>query len=98
MICPASWPKVRIEQWKAMLKSRAIENLAYTIGINRTGIDGYKLEYNGESKVFNPIGEEQEFLKSNPYLLQTEISMETVPYFREKYRSEEHTSELQIKQ
>src|SRR5690606_41313982 len=27
MICPASWPKVRIEQWKAMLKSRAIENL-----------------------------------------------------------------------
>lgn len=98
MICPASWPKVRIEQWKAMLKSRAIENLAYTVGINRTGIDGYKLEYNGESKVFNPIGEEQELLKHNPYLLQTEISIKTVQHFREKYKFLEDRDDFEIKQ
>lgn len=86
VICPASWPQVRIEQWKAMLKSRAIENLAYSIGINRIGIDGYNLEYNGESKVFNPIGEEQTLTLVNENLLQTEITSDTVYKIREKYK------------
>lgn len=86
LICPASWPTVRIEQWKAMLKSRAIENLAYTIGINRLGTDGYKLEYNGNSKVYNPIGEELNLESKQPFLFQTEISKETVDSFRDKYK------------
>ncbi|MBX2952660.1 MAG: nitrilase family protein [Leadbetterella sp.] len=49
LIYIASWPAVRREAWKALLKARAIENQCYVIGVNRVGIDGYGLEYSGDS-------------------------------------------------
>jgi len=86
LICVANWPAVRVEPWKALLKARAIENMAYTIGVNRTGIDDYDLKYNGNSKVFDPVGEELKFKTRKKFLLQTEISIETVRKYRENYR------------
>ncbi len=85
LICVANWPEVRIEPWKALLKARAIENMAYTIGVNRTGIDEYDLRYNGNSKVFDPIGKELKTKIHNDHLLQTEISLETVKEYRKNF-------------
>ena len=60
----ANWPKVRINAWDILLKARAVENLSYTIGVNRTGVDDNNHEYNGHSQVIdflgNPILESQE--------------------------------------
>ncbi len=53
----ANWPITRIEHWKTLLKARAIENQAYMIGVNRTGIDT-KYEYNGCSSIFDPMGKQ----------------------------------------
>lgn len=53
----ASWPKPRIEQWRALLRARAIENQCYVVGVNRLGVDGTGLEYNGQSVVFNCKGD-----------------------------------------
>jgi len=86
LICVANWPDVRAEPWKALLKARAIENMAYAIGVNRIGIDDYDLKYNGNSKVFDPVGEELKFKTRKKFLLQTEISIETVRKYRENYR------------
>ena len=44
----ASWPEKRISAWNALLKARAIENMSYTIGVNRIGADGNGLLYNGK--------------------------------------------------
>ncbi len=33
------WPSKRIEQWKIMLQSRAIENQAFVVAVNRVGTD-----------------------------------------------------------
>lgn len=52
----ANWPKVRIHAWDALLKARAIENLCYTIGVNRTGTDDNNHEYNGHSQVIDELG------------------------------------------
>jgi predicted amidohydrolase len=52
----ANWPKRRIVAWDALLKARAIENLCYTIGVNRVGFDGNNFEYNGHSAVFDCLG------------------------------------------
>ena len=41
----ASWPKERVDDWRALLKARAIENRTMAIGANRTGCDGNGLEY-----------------------------------------------------
>jgi len=52
----ANWPKVRIDHWNTLLKSRAIENQLFIIGVNRTGI-GNNLQYEESSNVFNSNGE-----------------------------------------
>ena len=52
----ANWPKARTNAWDALLKARAIENMAYCIGVNRVGLDGLGYEYIGHSAVYDPLG------------------------------------------
>ena len=52
----ANWPAVRIEHWVTLLRARAIENLAYVAGVNRTGNDP-SLEYCGRTIIVDPHGE-----------------------------------------
>ena len=52
----ASWPKPRIEAWDTLLKARAIENMSYTIGVNRVGVDANNYEYNGNSVAYDMLG------------------------------------------
>ncbi|MCB7482162.1 amidohydrolase [Christiangramia sediminis] len=58
LIYVANWPKKRINAWDALLKARAIENMAYCIGLNRTGEDGDGYVYNGHSAAYDPLGAE----------------------------------------
>lgn len=53
----ANWPTSRIEQWKALLIARAIENQCYTIGVNRVGEDGNGFDYPGKSLIISPKGD-----------------------------------------
>ena len=57
LIYVASWPKVRTTAWDALLKARAIENVSYVIGVNRTGEDGNKHAYIGHSQVIDCLGD-----------------------------------------
>jgi len=54
----ANWPKVRVNAWDALLKARAIENMAYCIGVNRVGLDGNNYEYSGHSSAYDVLGRE----------------------------------------
>ena len=56
LIYVANWPKPRINAWDTLLKARAIENMCYTIGVNRIGEDANKLEYPGHSKAIDFLG------------------------------------------
>ena len=53
----ANWPMVRSSAWETLLKARAIENLSYTVGVNRVGLDGKGIEYNGHSVFIGPKGD-----------------------------------------
>lgn len=53
----ANWPQKRIKHWDALLRSRAIENQSYVIGVNRIGKDGNQLEYSGGSVCYDPQGD-----------------------------------------
>lgn len=57
LIYVANWPKVRIGAWETLLRARAIENLSYVVGVNRIGMDGNRVEYNGLSSAISPKGE-----------------------------------------
>jgi omega-amidase len=51
----ANWPNKREQHWVTLLQARAIENLAYVVGVNRAGRDP-QLIYPGRSMVIDPHG------------------------------------------
>ncbi|KFF20324.1 nitrilase family protein [Flavobacterium hydatis] len=53
----ANWPKVRTNAWDTLLKARAIENVSYSIGVNRIGLDYHEYEHIGHSQVIDFLGE-----------------------------------------
>lgn len=54
----ANWPVARIKAWEILLKARAIENMSYTIGVNRIGKDANDYQYSGNSIIVDYLGEE----------------------------------------
>jgi predicted amidohydrolase len=56
LIYVANWPETRIQAWDILLQARAIENMSYCIGVNRTGDDGNKYQYNGHSAIYDCLG------------------------------------------
>jgi omega-amidase len=52
----ASWPKPRINAWDILIKARSVENMCYTIGVNRNGIDNNNFEYVGHSQAVDFLG------------------------------------------
>lgn len=65
LIFMANWPVTRIKAWETLLKARAIENMSYTIGINRTGKDANNYVYSGNSLAVDYLGEELFALAKN---------------------------------
>lgn len=57
LIYVANWPQARVKVWSTLLKARAIENIAYVAGANRTGTDGLDIVYNGTSASIDFKGE-----------------------------------------
>ena len=52
----ANWPSKRLHAWNSLLAARAIENMSYTIGVNRIGLDGNNHDYSGQSQVLDALG------------------------------------------
>jgi omega-amidase len=53
----ANWPTARRTAWMTLLRARAIENVAYTMGVNCVGIDGNSHAYSGDSALLDMRGE-----------------------------------------
>ncbi|MFO7882111.1 MAG: nitrilase-related carbon-nitrogen hydrolase [Kosmotogaceae bacterium] len=54
----ACWPRSREDHWKTLLKARAIENQAFIVGLNRSGVGEIGEEYGNISVAFDYIGKE----------------------------------------
>lgn len=57
LIYVANFPERRSHAWKSLLVARAIENQAYTIGVNRVGKDGNNIHHSGDSCVIDYAGQ-----------------------------------------
>lgn len=71
LIYVANWPITRISAWDALLKARAIENMAYCIGVNRVGVDANNHRYNGHSAVYDVLGEKISNLEEDQEVTET---------------------------
>ncbi|PCE62831.1 amidohydrolase [Sediminicola luteus] len=81
----ANWPKARVTAWDALLKARAIENMAYVIGVNRIGEDGNGYEFVGHSAVYDALGQQVAFTEEES-VLYAQLEKSTVLETREKLR------------
>jgi len=52
----ANWPKPRTNAWDILLKARSVENMCYTLGVNRIGFDESEHEYVGHSQAIDFLG------------------------------------------
>jgi len=86
LIYVANFPERRIADWDILLQARAIENQAYVCGVNRVGVDGMGIKYNGHSALFD--------FKANPLLtfpenttsIQTfDLQQEPLQRYRQKF-------------
>lgn len=81
----ANWPAKRIEAWNSLLKARAIENQSFCIGLNRVGDDGFGINYNGCSSVYDPLGKQLLFNENDDTSLQIEIKKEDLEQVRNQF-------------
>lgn len=84
-IYAANWPAPRANAWSTLLKARAIENLAYVAGVNRIGIDGNQLSYQGDSALISFKGDALLDLENQIAIQTYSISKDDLDDFREKF-------------
>ena len=81
----ASWPTARISAWDILLPARAIENLAYSIGVNRIGKDGNGIEYQGHSSAYDFKGEKLLDLEEQDSIQILTLSAKSLEEYRFKF-------------
>ncbi|MGB9664363.1 MAG: carbon-nitrogen family hydrolase [Ignavibacteria bacterium] len=80
----ANWPQTRIDHFVHLLKSRAIENQCFMIGVNRVGYGGREY-YDGRSSIFDPLGNEITLIKDEEKLIEAEIDLTQIQKVREQF-------------
>lgn len=85
LIYVASWPKPRIAAWDTLLKARAIENQAYTLGCNRIGEDGNGYAYVGHSGIYDYLGEQLDFIQDQEGIIIQKLNQSAQNEFRTKF-------------
>ena len=82
----ANWPKVRTNAWDALLKTRAIENMSYCIGVNRIGKDKNNHEYSGHSSAYDVLGNRIDSIEENEECIEiVELSKSELESQRSKF-------------
>lgn len=83
LIYVANWPKPRIHAWDTLLKARAIENMCYSIGVNRVGTDKSGHQYSGHSAVYDVLGNQISYSEKEE-ICYAQISKEHIDTTRSK--------------
>ncbi len=81
----ANWPAARADAWRQLLRARAIENLAYVVGVNRVRSDGNGVAHTGDSAAIDFRGRTLADAGDVPALLTVELPREPLDAFRERF-------------
>lgn len=97
LLYAANWPAKRENVWETLLKARAIENQAYVVGVNRVGIDGNKLDYNGQSTIIDPKGYELKKLGNKSEIAVSTLSKKSLTDYRQKFPAHLDSDDFTLK-
>ena len=96
LIYAANWPAARVNAWDTLLRARAIENLSYSIGVNRIGIDGSDIPYNGHSAIIDPKGNELFFGDDKEVIHTATLSYNDLQSYRAKFPAHQDADDFKI--
>lgn len=87
LVVPAQWPEVRSQHWRTLLRARAIENIVFVLGCNRTGHDASlkseeALSFLGDGRIVDPTGEILASGSGDAGALVAELDLRTVRTMR----------------
>ena len=81
----AQFPQKRSVAWNSLLKARAIENVAYSVGVNGLGTDGNGIIYQGDSSVIDFEGNVILHMEAANGIRTAEIKRAPLELFRRAY-------------
>lgn len=85
LIAVANWPKARVDAWNTLLKARAMENLAYVVGVNCKGKDMLGYEYDGSSAAFDFRGKDITMRHPDSEVAYASLSRDKLIAFRNRF-------------
>ena len=98
LIYVANFPQRRIMDWDILLQARAIENQAYVCGVNRVGLDGLGIDYDGHSALLDfkakPL---LKFFEDKSSIQTAEIKIEPLEQYRLKFAVSLDADQFEIK-
>jgi len=92
----ANWPDRRHYAWETLLRARAIENLSYVAGVNRTGKDGNGVAYAGGSSIIDFLGSTVENLGDREGTAAAALDLEQLRAFRERFAFDKDADSFRI--
>jgi omega-amidase len=86
LVYVANFPERRIFDWDILLQARAIENQSYVCGVNRVGVDGLGIGYNGHSTLIDFKANTILHFPENTTFVQTfDLQQEPLQRYRQKF-------------
>lgn len=92
----ANWPAARQSAWNTLLPARAVENLCYTIGVNRCGEDGKGIAYQGDSRIDDYYGNSLLHFGNEESISTILLSGEKLMRYRQKFPAHEDADSFEI--
>jgi predicted amidohydrolase len=96
LVYVANWPVPRIAAWDTLLKARAIENIAFSVGVNRAGKDENGLHYPGHSAVYDYTGSKLLSMKDKVGIKTVTIKKDLLEEFRTHFPFQEDADNFQL--
>lgn len=84
MLVASAWPSLRLNHWVILTRARAIENLAYVLACNATGLNRSH-ELAGNSMIVDPWGTVVSRLSSDEAVLYGEIDLKAISAIRSEF-------------
>ena len=85
LLCVANWPAARQTAWNTLLRARAVENLCYTIAVNRVGRDGNGVDYRGGSGVYGPEGDALADVFDREAVVAVSLDLDELDAYRQRF-------------
>lgn len=85
LIYMGNWPTARINAWDVLLQARAMENSCFLAGVNRFGVDGNGIDFNGHSAVIDPRGNYLLEPREGECVETVELDLEDLQAYRKKF-------------